>query len=381
MPILPYTSSPVYPISIANGGTGSTTKNFVDLSTIQSSIGGAKTFTSAMAINGSADVSQLTVKNNGTQTASLVQLLRSDNSVFGTIGVNSAAGDALAINSPLAGTGLFLQAIGSGSKVSALRIVGNGGGWTDNSDTAYFQIDYNATHFASILSGTYGADANFTRLQFVSAHTTMSNYLYNTTPVPTAVFEVQNNTNGTTPMLINAATGQSADLFNIQINGSTKFGIDSVGNLKLTGGSGVLSITASSDGGDYNIFSANGTQTLAFYGSGGNTLNLNLLDGSLSTGGTVRLTNAGALQNIVSLGIVTGSNATAGTGTLSGGTVTISTTAVTASSLIFLTDTASTLTNVGTLSAPAASIVAGTSFVVKSTNVLDSSTFNWFFIN
>lgn len=79
------------------------------------------------------------------------------------------------------------------------------------------------------------------------------------------------------------------------------------------------------------------------------------------------------------LNIPTGSNASAGTGTLSGGTVTISTTAVTSNSLIFLTDTAATLTNVGTLSVSAKS--AGTSFTVTSANVLDTSTFNWLIVN
>lgn len=79
------------------------------------------------------------------------------------------------------------------------------------------------------------------------------------------------------------------------------------------------------------------------------------------------------------LNIPTGSNAAAGTGTLSGGTVTISTTAVTSSSLIFLTDTASSLTNVGTLSV--SSKTAGVSFTVTSANALDTSTFNWIIVN
>lgn len=66
-----------------------------------------------------------------------------------------------------------------------------------------------------------------------------------------------------------------------------------------------------------------------------------------------------------------------GSGTLSGGTVTITTSACSTSSRIFLTDTSSAITNVGTLTA-----VAGTgSFVVKSTNVLDTSSFNWFIVN
>lgn len=74
-----------------------------------------------------------------------------------------------------------------------------------------------------------------------------------------------------------------------------------------------------------------------------------------------------------------GSAASSGTATLSGGTLTVNTAAVTSSSLIFLQDTASTLTNVGTLSVSSKS--AGTSFTVTSSNVLDTSTFNWFIIN
>lgn len=79
------------------------------------------------------------------------------------------------------------------------------------------------------------------------------------------------------------------------------------------------------------------------------------------------------------LNVPTGSNASAGTGTLSGGTVTIPTTAVTANSLIFLTDTASSITNVGALTVSAKS--AGVSFTVTSTLALDSSTFNWMIVN
>lgn len=52
--------------------------------------------------------------------------------------------------------------------------------------------------------------------------------------------------------------------------------------LDVIGTSGNLHFTAASDGGDYNIFSSNGNQTLALYGSGGNTLNLHMLDGLAS---------------------------------------------------------------------------------------------------
>jgi hypothetical protein len=69
---------------------------------------------------------------------------------------------------------------------------------------------------------------------------------------------------------------------------------------------------------------------------------------------------------------------TTGTGTLSSGTVTIPASQVTASSIIMLTDTASSLTNLGTLTV--SSKTAGTGFTAKSANVLDASTFNYMII-
>lgn len=78
--------------------------------------------------------------------------------------------------------------------------------------------------------------------------------------------------------------------------------------------------------------------------------------------------------------ITTGTNASAGTATLVGGTVTVSTTAVTSSSLIFLTDaTTGALTNIGTPTV--GTKTAGTSFVINSSNPLDTSNINWLIIN
>lgn len=67
--------------------------------------------------------------------------------------------------------------------------------------------------------------------------------------------------------------------------------------MDLVGTSGTLHFTAASDGGDYNIFSSSGTQTLALYGSAGNILNLNLLDGALSLGSNLTISNAGVYTN------------------------------------------------------------------------------------
>lgn len=79
------------------------------------------------------------------------------------------------------------------------------------------------------------------------------------------------------------------------------------------------------------------------------------------------------------LQVKSGSNARVGTGTLSGGTVVVSNTSVTASTLIFLTDTGGgVLANIGSLYVSAVS--AGTSFTVSSSNVLDSSNFNYMLV-
>lgn len=89
--------------------------------------------------------------------------------------------------------------------------------------------------------------------------------------------------------------------------------------------------------------------------------------------------NTGNLS--ISLGskisIATGSNASVGTATLSSGTVTVSTTAVSASSRIFVTGTdcvSCGTTYIGT-------VTAATSFVINSTNGADGSTVSWFIIN
>ena len=90
--------------------------------------------------------------------------------------------------------------------------------------------------------------------------------------------------------------------------------------------------------------------------------------------------NAGIQINLgYKLFVQTGTNASAGTGSLTGGIATVPTTAVTANSLILLTCTNASTTNVGTLTI--SSKTAGASFTVTSTNALDTSTFNWLIIN
>ena len=66
-----------------------------------------------------------------------------------------------------------------------------------------------------------------------------------------------------------------------------------VSPVTVSGSSGTLVFEAATDGGDLNIYSTNGNQVLAFFGSGGNTLNLNLLDGYLAVGSNHIINNNG----------------------------------------------------------------------------------------
>lgn len=79
------------------------------------------------------------------------------------------------------------------------------------------------------------------------------------------------------------------------------------------------------------------------------------------------------------LAVKEGSNAKMGTATLSSGSVVVSTTAVTATSRIFLTQ--QTISGVSVATAVAVSArTAGTSFTISSANVLDTSSIAWILI-
>lgn len=102
----------------------------------------------------------------------------------------------------------------------------------------------------------------------------------------------------------------------------------------------------------------------------------------LSVSGNLALATAGN-----KLKIATGSNASIGTATLSSGTVTISTSAVSSSSIIFVNYNTPSGTLGSGLSTPVGSIVNGSSFVIRSltsagaVNTSDNSTVNWWIVN
>jgi hypothetical protein len=155
--------------------------------------------------------------------------------------------------------------------------------------------------------------------------------------------------------------------------------VNTINNLSPTGG---------------NITIA-GTANQVTVGSSGSTVTLSLpaaitAPGSLTatttltaTLGDITATNGNLVLSTAGnkLSIATGADASVGTSAaMVAGTVTVNTTAVTASSLIFLTVNTPGGTQ-GTLSAPTASIVAGTSFVINSSSNTDTSTVNWWIVN
>lgn len=103
--------------------------------------------------------------------------------------------------------------------------------------------------------------------------------------------------------------------------------------------------------------------------------------GTVTNASAVTLNAPTGATNNWALNIASGSIAIKGatngrlqSGTLSGGTLTVANTSVTANTKAFITDTsAGALTNVGNLTVVC---TAGTGYVVTSTNVLDTSTFN-----
>lgn len=177
------------------------------------------------------------------------------------------------------------------------------------------------------------------------------------------------------PSLIVSTNGNgiyapSANTFSITTNATQRIFVDSSGN---------VGIGSAAPGQMLDV-----AQAGRFLGSGNTQLNPtsgNVGIGSANPGqildvqGNIRIAKLGS-----TLAVASGTNGCQGQSTLSSGIVTVSTTCTPSTSQgIFLTDAQSSITNVGSVTI--ATVSAGTSFVVQSTNVLDSSKVNWFIEN
>ncbi len=107
-----------------------------------------------------------------------------------------------------------------------------------------------------------------------------------------------------------------------------------------------------------------------------------LLQPRIGSGGTYGIKQLGASDRNYFNGTfqIPSTNLSMGTATLVAGTVTVATTAVKIGSRIFLSVNTPGGTQ-GFLSAPSASIINNSSFVINSTNAADTSTVNWWVIN
>jgi hypothetical protein len=133
-------------------------------------------------------------------------------------------------------------------------------------------------------------------------------------------------------------------------------------------------------------FTINSVGNPASIGGNGNSLNIGANAGGsavvISTNTTVVSVNSAGLSlQGVGMGLLfkSGSNARFGTGTLSGGTLAVANTSITANSFVFVQDTGGgVIANIGALYV--ASQTAGVGFTVSSSNAIDTSTFRyWIF--
>ena len=205
------------------------------------------------AVGGTATTSALFsytgVKTGNTQASVSGKLIIMPNNGYGNVGIGTTDPTAplsfavpsggVSINNTISGSGLVLSAGAlSNSIVAQLRIVGNGNGWLDAQDTAYFQAQTNTANNLTFLSGGYGTDAVFNRLQFDSNFTTIADNLHTLTPVPTSLLELINNTTTKGILKLRGSSGQIANYLDINSFGGTG------GDILAVSGSGRVGIGA-----------------------------------------------------------------------------------------------------------------------------------------
>jgi len=256
----------------------------------------------------------------------------------------TAAGTVTALtNSQFLNSGLtFVSPISLGGNYQIYNCIYNktASSFTGTSLNAVTQFQYiNADRFV-----TQGGTAS----QFVKGNGTLDSTTYGTGTV-TSVAALTIGTTGT-DLTSTVATGTTTPVITLNVpNASTTArGVITTGVQNLTG---------------VKSFASN---TLI------KTTTDNTVD-ALQVNGNLNLTTAGN-----KIKITTGSNASAGTATLVAGTIVVSTTAVTASSIILLT-AQDTGVSTGNLRVSAKS--AATSFTILSTSLTDTCTVGWLIIN
>ena len=220
-------------LAVANGGTGSATQNFVDLTTTQSSIGGAKTFTSAVTATRFNPTSS-TVTGTGMYLPVANTLGFSTNGAIKLL-INSH-GDLSTNTSSLMTSPWKSFEIGTdvGTMVLAGRTDGVnqlilGTNWTYDGGVAqeflgsayssqYFQTDGNHILRSSSASGSAGADITFNEI----ARFTKEGNVGIGTASPGYKLDIQSTTDASLLQLISSATANNTAL-RIGIDGDNSF--------------------------------------------------------------------------------------------------------------------------------------------------------------
>lgn len=185
-------------------------------------------------------------------------------------------------------------------------------------------------------------------------------------------------TTTTGPLLNITGTGTTGALVQALGTGFTELYLATSSNAAGVGTgifvAGVLAQTMS-DSGNGGI-----TTVGRFISSANSASAFSAASGGIAVHQGVDVTGAGTGLSVARGAGQQGTNSKVGTGSLSagGGVGTVANTSVTANSYIFITDTNTSVTNVGNLAV--ISQTAGTNFVVQSSNASDVSSFNYFIV-
>lgn len=242
------------------------------------------------------------------------------------------------------------------------------------------QFNFASMKLASTYNGTtpvvwYGAGGTTTANNGINI--TLNTYNGSGANVPTS---------GTLSILTLGLNSGTSATFAPTTGTAKKYSINDVSVINQTGSANGVTASYANDGitltaaADYRAFYATNNTGRAFYSGGTATSSLagKLTVGTVTDNGTDALQVSGSTNLDGAVKITAGSNKALNTGTLSGGTATISNTTVTANSKIFL-QYYGAVTNAGSLTV--SSVSAGTSFTVTSTNASDANTFWYFIIN
>ncbi len=351
-------------LALANGGTGATSA-----ATARAALGAVNiagdTLTGTMNVQNLEPATTATYKLGATAYYSESRITRMylnstaylDGAVAGLFGINTAATHTMTLPSTSTGFAMHNQADQTTNYELGLLY------W--NSNVLTLATSKGGTGTARNIAVSAGGNASF-----AGADTTT---IVSSSASQTLTLD---SNNGTGFFYLNkmgtvGGSGQSVFYVACTLGGGNQSPLTTAATITNASGTSyalklVPTYNQTSTAGSTDIY-VNRTQTAL--GSGTHSL----MDLQVSSTSKFRIDNTG--KEIKQVG---NADSSCGTGTLASGTVTISTTAVTSNSLIFLTATANGAA-LGTLSV--GTKTAATSFVVNSSNVADTSTFNWLIIN